>query len=76
MLLQESLINRIFRHINIYFSLDISHAFQGPWPPARGCILTLTVSKQPGGIMMQSRHCALPYEHAFIDAQIFKLRLN
>lgn len=76
MLLQEPLINRIFRHINIYFSLDISHAFQGPCPPARGCILTLSVSKQSGGIMIPSRHCALPYERAFIDAQIFKPHLN
>lgn len=48
------------RHINTYFSLDISHAFQGPWLQARGCIFTLTVSKQPSEIMMPNRHCALP----------------
>lgn len=65
-----------FRHINTYFSLDISYAFRGPWLPAMSCIFALTVSQQSGGIMMPSRHCALPHEHAFIDAQIFKPRPN
>lgn len=69
----RTLNQHVSRHINTHFFPGISCALEGALAAATGCILTLTVSKQSGGLMCQ---IGILTFFAVTDAQIFQPCFN